>query len=127
MPIVITRNDEQRRVSVRVTDPWSVEEVAVASDRQVSQHAWRYGTLYDLRGSTWVPSEPDMAWLVKRGQQQVALHGARGAVAVLVDHATDAQLAQQYAQYAGPHGLQHVRVFTDEAAVNSWLEETSPS
>lgn len=122
MPIAITRDDEQRRVTVTVSDPWSVEEVAVVSDRQVSQQIWRYGTLYDLRGSTWVPSEPDMAWLVKRGHQLVALHGARGPVAVLVDPAAPAHVAQRYADYSGGAGQPYPsRIFVDPVEAAEWL------
>lgn len=86
MPIGIARDDEQRRITVTVSDPWSVEEILrFTVDRQLAEQVWTYGTLYDLRGSNWVPSEPDVLWLVKRGQQQIARHGARGPVAVLLD------------------------------------------
>ncbi len=95
MPIAITRDDEQRRITVIVSDPWSVEEIAIAVDRQLAEQVWTYGTLYDLRGSNWVPSEADVLWLVKRGQQQVARHGARGAVAVLLDGNNQADLLRK--------------------------------
>lgn len=119
MPIAMTRDDEQRRVTVTVSDPWSVEEVVVAGDRQIAGGAWRHGTLYDLHGSTWVPSEPDLLWLVKRGHQQVALHGARGPVAIVVDGTTSPHLVQCYVQYGG--GTDVVRVFETSAAAAGWL------
>ncbi|MFN7918274.1 MAG: hypothetical protein U0Q55_23230 [Vicinamibacterales bacterium] len=121
MPIVVTRDDEQRRVTVMVSDPWSVEEVAVVSERQVTAGTWRYGTLYDLRGSTWVPSEPDMLWLVQRGQQLAARNGARGPVAVLIDADAPAQVAQRYAQHGRRRSEESVQIFRVEAEALQWL------
>jgi hypothetical protein len=124
MPISITRDDERRRISVTITDPWSVEEIAVAMDRQISEGIWKYGTLYDLTGSAWVPSEPDVLWLVKRAQQQAALHGVRGAIAVLIDSSSaDRALLRQYAEYGETHSHVVVRVFDDRAAADAWLAE----
>lgn len=121
MPIGVTRDDDQRRVTVTVSDPWSVEEVAVVSERQVSAGTWRYGTLYDLRGSTWVPSEPDMLWLVQRGQQLVARHGARGPVAVLIDSDAPEQVAQRYAQHGRRRDNEAVQIFRSEPDAAQWL------
>jgi hypothetical protein len=121
MSIVVTRDDDQRRVTVTVSDPWSVEEVAVVSERQVTAGTWRYGTLYDLRGSTWVPSEPDMLWLVQRGQQLAARHGARGPVAVLIDTDAPPQVAQRYAQHGRRRAEEAVQIFRIEAEALQWL------
>ncbi len=121
MPIAITRDDEQRRITVIVSDPWSVEEIAIAVDRQLAEQVWTYGTLYDLRGSNWVPSEADVLWLVKRGQQQVARHGARGAVAVLLDGNNQADLLRKYAEYGAEHSHLTVGVFEDPSEARQWL------
>ncbi len=121
MPIAIARDDEQRQITVTVSDPWSVEEIAIAVDRQLAEQVWSYGTLYDLRGSNWVPSEADVLWLVKRGQQQVARHGARGPVAVLLDANNQAALLRKYAEYGGEHSHVTVAVFDDPAAAGPWL------
>lgn len=121
MPIAITRDDEQRRITVIVSDPWSVEEIAIAVDRQLAEQVWTYGTLYDLRGSNWVPSEADVLWLVKRGQQQVARHGARGAVAVLLDGNNQADLLRKYAEYSAEHSHLTVGVFEDPSEARQWL------
>lgn len=121
MPIAINRDDEQRQITVIVSDPWSVEEIAIAVDRQLAEQVWTYGTLYDLRGSTWVPSEADVLWLVKRGQQQVARHGARGPIAVLLDANNQVALLRKYAEYGAEHSHLTVRVFDDPAAAASWL------
>ena len=123
MPIAVARDDERRCITVEVTDPWSVEEIAVAIDRQIADRAWSYGTLYDLSYSTWVPSEPDVLWLVKRTQEQVALHGVRGAVALLLNTSADPRLLRHYADYGGVHTHAPVRVFGDRAAATAWLAE----
>ena len=121
MPIAINRDDDQRRITVTVSDPWSVEEIAIAVDRQLAEQVWTYGTLYDLRGSKWVPSEADVLWLVKRGQQQVARHGARGPVAVLLDGNSQADLLRTYAEYGAEHSHLTVGVFDDLSAAGQWL------
>lgn len=121
MPIAINRDDEQRRITVIVSDPWSVEEIAIAVDRQLAEQVWTYGTLYDLRGSSWVPSEADVLWLVKRGQQQVARHGARGPIAVLLDANNQVALLRKYAEYGAEHSHLTVGVFDDPATAASWL------
>lgn len=121
MPIAITRDDEQRRITVSVSDPWSVEEIAIAIDRQLAEQVWAYGTLYDLRGSNWVPSEADVLWLVKRGQQQIARHGARGPVALLLDANNQAALLRTYAEYGAEHSHLTIGVFDDPSAARQWL------
>ena len=121
MPIAIARDDEQRRITVTVSDPWSVEEIAIATDRQLADQVWTWGTLYDLRGSNWVPSEADVLWLVKRGQQQVARHGARGPVAVLLDGNNRGALLRTYAEYGAEHSHLTLSVFEDLAAAGQWL------
>lgn len=121
MPIAINRDDEQRQITVTVSDPWSVEEIAIAVDRQLADQVWTWGTLYDLRGSNWVPSEADVLWLVRRGQQQVARHGAPGPVAVLLDGNSQADLLRNYADYGAEHSHLTLGVFDDLSAAGQWL------
>ena len=121
MPIVTTRDDERRLLTVKLTDPWSVEEIAVSIDRQLAENTWKYDTIYDLRGTSGMPTEPDIFWLVKQGDQYLALRGARGLVAVLIDRNESGKLQQQYAEYAGAQNRVVLRVFDDEAAAHEWL------
>ena len=124
MPIAVSWDDARRRITVTITDPWSVEEIAVAMDRQISERIWKYATLYDLTGSASVPSEPDVLWLVKRAQQQAALHGVRGAIAVLIGrNSADTALLRQYAEYGGAHSHVLLRVFDDPESADAWLVE----
>lgn len=123
MPVTATRDDEQRRVDVTVTDPWSVEEIALIVDRQVTDGTWGYPVIYDLRLSAWVPTEPDVQWLVRRGQQQAARHGPRGRVAVvLAPERQGGPLAAYAAQADGVGGLS-VRVFVDRDSAERWVAD----
>ena len=121
MPIVTTRDDEHRLLTVKLSDPWSVEEIAVSIDRQLAENTWKYDTIYDLRGTRGMPTEPDILWLVKQGDQYLALRGARGLVAVLIDRTESGKLQKQYAEYAGTRNRVALRVFDDEAAAREWL------
>jgi hypothetical protein len=123
VPIAISQDDEQQQMTVAVSDPWSVEEIAISIDRQLADHTWKYGTLYDLRGSGWIPSEPDVLWLVRRGQQQVARHGARGPVAVLIDASQHVDVVRKYADYSAEHGHVLVRVFDEVEVARAWLAQ----
>jgi len=126
VPIVTTRDDEQRLLTVKVSDPWSVEEIAVAIDRQLADHTWKYDAIYDLRGTRGMPTEPDILWLVKQGDHHLALRGPRGLVAVLIDPTESGKLQQQYAEYAGAKNRVALRVFDDEAAAREWLASAHP-
>jgi hypothetical protein len=123
VPVTADRDDERRRVTVTVTDPWSVEEIAVTMDQQLAEQTWAYAVIYDVSRTAWIPSEPDVLWLVKRGQQQVARHGARGPIAVITSHRPEAQPLQSYAAYGGEQSRALISVFTDADAAERWLEE----
>lgn len=124
MPIVTTRDDEKRRITVIVSDPWSAEEIAVSLEHQLTDRAWKYGTLYDVRGASVIPTEPDVLWLVKQAQQHIARHGARGPVAVLIEPGVKGTQLQQYSQYAAVQSRMQLRVFVDEAEASAWLDQT---
>lgn len=125
MPIVTTRDDEHHLLTVKLSDPWSVEEIAVSVDRQLAENTWKYDTIYDLRGTRGMPTEPDILWLVKQGDQYLALRGARGLVAVLIDRNESGKLQQQYAEYAGVQNRVALRVFDDEVEARAWLASAS--
>ena len=125
VPVTATRDDERRRVIVTVTDPWSVEEIAVAMDRQLADQTWSYAVVYDVSRTEWIPTEPDVLWLVKRGQEQVARHGARGPIAVITSRRPEALPLQTYATYGGEQSRLTINVFTDPDAADRWLDEQS--
>lgn len=125
VPVTATRDDERRRVTVTITDPWSVEEIAVAMEQQIAERTWAYAVVYDMSRTTWIPAEPDVLWLVKRGQQQVARHGSRGPIAVVTSLGPEALPLHSYAISAGEHGRVTINVFTDHAAADRWLSEQS--
>lgn len=126
VPVTAERDDQRRRVVVTITDPWSVEEVAVTMDRQVSDQTWPWSVLYDLQRSSWLPNEADLLWLVKRGQQQVVRHGPRGPVAVVMGTrpGADATL-QKYADYSELRMEVTIALFQDAVAAHHWLDEHS--
>jgi hypothetical protein len=121
VPVTATRDDERRRVTVTVTDPWSVEEIAVTMEQQIAERTWAYAVVYDMSRTVWIPTEPDVLWLVKRGQQQLARHGSRGPIAVITSLRPEALPLQSYAISAGEQGRMMINVFTDHAAADRWL------
>ena len=52
MPTVYQRDDERRLITVKITEPYSVEEIISVIDRQMAEDAWEYAMLYDMRATT---------------------------------------------------------------------------
>jgi hypothetical protein len=121
VPIVITRDDERRRLTIVLSDPWSVEEISRSMNQELTDNTWKYGKLYDLRGTMAVPTEPDVLWLVRQHDQQTARHGSRGPIAVITAPTSQGLLMQQYATRAGAQNRMQLKVFDDEIAAHEWL------
>src|ERR1700674_4937900 len=49
MPIVYERDDARRLITVTLTEPYAVEDIFGAIDRQAAEDTWDYAMLYDLR------------------------------------------------------------------------------
>jgi hypothetical protein len=52
MSILYLSDDPRRLITVTVTEPYSVDDLLGAIDRQASEGTWEYAILYDERGVT---------------------------------------------------------------------------
>ena len=52
MPILYLSDDQRRLITVTMTEPYSVNDILSAIDRQASEGHWDYAILYDQRGLT---------------------------------------------------------------------------
>jgi hypothetical protein len=43
------RDDRRRLITVRLTEPYSLDELLNQTDRQWAEHTWEYAVLYDSR------------------------------------------------------------------------------
>ena len=60
MPIAYERDDQRRLITVAVTEPYSVDDILRAIDRQAAEDTWAYAALYDLRAVTFASTEADL-------------------------------------------------------------------
>ena len=49
MPVRWEQDDERRLLTVRVTDPYSVNDILAILDRLAAEDAWDYSILFDVR------------------------------------------------------------------------------
>ena len=49
MPIEYERDDQRRLIALTVTEPYAIDGILVAIDRQAAEDTWAYAILYDLR------------------------------------------------------------------------------
>ena len=59
MSITYERDDSRRLITVTVTEPYTVDEILGAIDRQAAEHTWGYALLYQLSAVTRMPTEGD--------------------------------------------------------------------
>jgi hypothetical protein len=119
VPIAYERDDERRLITVTVTDPYSVDHILGAIDRQAAEDTWWYAMLYDLRSLTHVSSEADLQQLAER----VKIVGGgrkRGPVGIAVGTSpTTFRAGLMYTKLAGKQV--NVEVVLTAAQLDGWL------
>jgi hypothetical protein len=48
MPITYDRDDARKLITVRVTEPYTIDDVLGVIDRQAAEDTWAYAVLFDL-------------------------------------------------------------------------------
>jgi hypothetical protein len=66
MPSAYERDDQRRLITVTVTEPYSVDDILSAIDRQAAEDTWEYAVLYDLRSVTHASTEADLQQIADR-------------------------------------------------------------
>lgn len=68
MTLAYERDDRRRLITVTVAEPYSVDDIVGAIDRQSAEDTWDYAMLYDLRGVTHVSPKADLQQMADRIQ-----------------------------------------------------------
>jgi hypothetical protein len=119
MPIIYTRHAERRLITVTVTEPYTVEDIVGAIDRQAAEGAWEYAMLYDLRATTRLSTEgesmqiADYVTAVGRGLP-------RGPVGLAV-RATPEQFRRRLTR-----NLTTIEVLLTTAQLDDWVARNAP-
>ena len=123
MPLIYKRDDQQRLITVTLTQPFSVDDILSAIDRQASEGTWEYAILYDQRGVTHILTETELEQMA----HQVAVAGKdrkRGPVglairpdpALFIGGLTYTKLTRE---------VMDVEVLLSATQIESWLSRNS--
>jgi hypothetical protein len=119
MPITYERDDQRRLITVTVSDPYSVDDILSAIDRQAAEDTWRYALLYDLRAVTRVSIEADLERMA--GRVKVVGGGRqRGSVGLAVA-STSEQFRVGVIYTRLTRQLEDVEVLLTAAQCDHWL------
>jgi hypothetical protein len=123
MPILYVIDDRRRLITVTVTEPYSVDDILSAIDRQASEGQWEYAILYDQRGLTHASTETDLEQIAEH--VRVTGHGRpRGRVGLAIRPdplsflvgLTYSKLTKEFMD---------VEVLLNEVQLESWLSRNS--
>jgi hypothetical protein len=120
VPFDYVRDDARRRILVTVHGPIRSADMCVIVDRQVDEHAWTYGLLYDLRRLTTPLPNDGADALAAHVFQYVISHGPRGPVAAVTSAASMVGAVQHYAHVVERAGVT-MQVFWDMDEAEKWL------
>jgi hypothetical protein len=123
MPVMYERDDERLLITVTVTEPYPVDDILSAIDRQASEGTWEYAILYDQRGLTRVAFETDLQQMA----DQVMVTGKgrpRGPVGIAIR--PDPVIFLWGLTYTKlTKEIMDVEVLLNEAQIESWLSRNS--
>jgi hypothetical protein len=124
MPIAYQRNDQRRLITVTVTEPCSVDDIASAIDLQVGEDTWEYALLYDLRAMTDASTEAHLQQLAER-MKVVGGERKRGPAGIAI-RAQPALflLGLMYAKLMKEFVT--LEVLLTEAQIDAWLARNAP-
>jgi hypothetical protein len=88
VPTVYERDDDRRLITLTITEPYSVDDIMRAIERQMAEHTWEYAMLYDMRATARLSTIEEARLITNRVQ---ALSGGRtrGPVAMAISGGTE--------------------------------------
>jgi hypothetical protein len=123
MPIMYLSDEARRLITVTVTEPYSVDDILCAIDRQASEGKWEYAILYDQRGLTQASADTDLEQIAER--VRVAGQGRpRGPVGLAIRaHPQSFLVGLTYSKLTKE--FMDVEVLLNEVQLESWLTRNS--
>ena len=88
MPTVYERDDDRRLITITITEPYSVDDILGAIERQMAEDTWEYAMLYDMRTTTRM-STIEEARLITNRVQSMSGGRNRGPVAMAISARPD--------------------------------------
>jgi hypothetical protein len=124
MPITYERDDHRRLITLTVTDPYSVEDILSAIERQMADHTWEYALLYDMRAATRLGTTEEARLITKRVQ---SLGGGRtrGPVARVIS-ARPEQVRAGVEFASSNRGVAIPELLLTAMQLDDWLARNAP-
>jgi hypothetical protein len=123
MPIMYLSDDTRRLITVTVTEPYSVDDILSAIDRQASEGKWEYAILYDQRGLTAAFADIDLEQIAEH-VRAVRLGRPRGPVGLAIrPHPQSFLVGLTYSKLTKE--FMDVEVLLNEVQLESWLSRNS--
>jgi hypothetical protein len=120
MPFEYERDDERRRITIRVTGKIDIAEAFAVVDRHRTENVWGYGMLYDLISLEGAP-DPSQVAQVSDYVQRHAGQRPRGPVAFVTTNPVAFEMVRMYSMM-NRNDLR-VAAFHSMDAAERWLDE----
>jgi hypothetical protein len=124
MPIKYERDDERRLLTVAINDPFSVEDILSAIERQMAEDTWEYAMLYDMRATAHLSTVIQARRITARVQ---ALSGgrARGPVGLMISPRPE-QVLEGVEFVRLTAGIVTLELLLTAMQVDNWLARNAP-
>ena len=123
MPSAYERDDQRRLITVMVTEPYSVDDILNAIDRQAAEDTCGYAVLYDLRAVTVASTEADLQQIAER-VKAVAGGRERGPVGMAVGARPEMfRMGLRYTELT--RKLMNVEVLLTSTQLEGWMSRNA--
>jgi hypothetical protein len=119
--LIYRRDDVRRQITVTITGPALLADLASVVERQAADGTWRYAVLYDECTGTASLSVSATRALLTVVDRVTRAHGPRGAVAFVCEAGEKLGMARMYSILGDQQGLDS-HVFHDVAEAEAWLD-----
>jgi hypothetical protein len=119
--LIYERDDVRRQITVTITGPALLADLASVVERQAADGTWRYAVLYDECMGTASLSVSATRALLTVVDRVTRAHGPRGAVAFVCGADEKFGMARMYSILGERQGLDS-HVFHNVADAEAWLD-----
>jgi hypothetical protein len=119
--LIYRRDDVRRQITVTITGPALLADLAGVVERQAADGTWRYAVLYDECTGTASLSVSATRALLMVVERVTRAHGPRGAVAFVCQAAEQLGMARMHSILGEHQGLDS-HVFHDVGEAEAWLD-----
>jgi hypothetical protein len=119
--LIYKRDDVRRQITVTITGPALLADLASVVERQAADGTWRYAVLYDECTGTASLSVSATRAPLTVVDRATRAYGPRGAVAFVCGAGEELGMARMHSILGEQQGLDS-HVFYDVAAAEAWLD-----